>query len=225
MGEEEKPKVKMQRKEVAVARLFDGKLGVKLKGGMYVVGFDHPEAKEFGWQLHDEIVEVNGRAISDRNSFAKEFTEARKTLPITFTVMRSVKHTKKRDSEAHQSNSRVKVVKPDGEEKGTDATNGSRKGAASSIAASSTSPGGSRKGAGNDPNKALTKRESALSVDSKKKNGSSSSQLSAAGSPRTTDTLAQQGKADIRNSAAYASAVTQDPDMMSEMKISVSPKE
>jgi len=76
------------RKQVIVPRLLEGKLGVKLKGGMYVVGFDHIEAKEFGWHLHDEIIEVNGKAVSDRDSFAKEYVEAKKKLPISFTVLR-----------------------------------------------------------------------------------------------------------------------------------------
>merc|ERR1712072_1214258 len=73
-----------------------GKLGVKLKGGMYVVGFDMPEVQEFGWKLHDEIVEVNGRPVTDRDSFAKEYTQAKKKLPMTFVVLRNDAKTKKR---------------------------------------------------------------------------------------------------------------------------------
>merc|ERR1711988_330401 len=94
----DKPKVVMKRRQVVVQRLFDGKLGVKLKGGMHVVGFDHPEAKEFGWQLNDEIIAVNGRPIKDRESFANEYMEAKKSLPIVFTVLRQEKVKKKNSS-------------------------------------------------------------------------------------------------------------------------------
>jgi len=123
---DEKPKIVMKKRQVIVPRLFESKLGVKLKGGMYVVGFDNPEAKEFGWQLHDEIVEVNGRAILNRDSFAKEYTEARKSLPITFTVMRHVKGVKKRESNPEEKKSgkdettkkvettKIKVSEPQG---------------------------------------------------------------------------------------------------------------
>jgi len=79
-----------KRQEVRVPRLLDGKLGVKLKGGTLVVGFDHPEAEHFGWQLNDEIVEVNSNEVTDRDSFAREYMKAKKTLPIVFTVFRNV---------------------------------------------------------------------------------------------------------------------------------------
>jgi len=77
------------RAVVTVPQLFDGKLGVTLRDGRLLVGFNRSEAQSFGWQLNDEIVEVNYKTVNDRDTFAQEFKLARSRLPIHFTVLRT----------------------------------------------------------------------------------------------------------------------------------------
>merc|ERR1712032_84502 len=75
--------------QVQVTALFDGKLGVRLRmGGLMVTGFDVPEAAALGWQEGDEIVALNGNPVRNKEDFKRELTEARKELPMVFTVMR-----------------------------------------------------------------------------------------------------------------------------------------
>jgi len=55
-----------------------------------VSNFDVPEAAEVGWKFGDEIVEVNHRPVCSREDFRRELAEARKLLPIVFTVKRQL---------------------------------------------------------------------------------------------------------------------------------------
>jgi len=75
--------------EILVKELFDDKLGVRLRmEGLVVSNFDVPEAAEVGWHFGDEIVAVNSRSVSTREEFRTVLANARKQLPIVFTVKR-----------------------------------------------------------------------------------------------------------------------------------------
>lgn len=77
--------------EVRVEALFDGKLGMRLRSaseGLTISGFDVPEAAELGWQIGDEISYINGKPVATKEDFRRELTEARKNLPVIFTVSR-----------------------------------------------------------------------------------------------------------------------------------------
>ncbi|CAE7335038.1 KIF13B [Symbiodinium pilosum] len=76
--------------EILVKELFnEDKLGVRLRmEGLVVSNFDVPEAADVGWHFGDEIVAVNGRSVSTREEFRTVLANARKQLPITFTVKR-----------------------------------------------------------------------------------------------------------------------------------------
>lgn len=76
--------------EILVKELFnDDKLGVRLRmEGLVVSNFDVPEAADVGWHLFDEIVAVNGRSVGTREEFRTVLANARKQMPIVFTVKR-----------------------------------------------------------------------------------------------------------------------------------------
>lgn len=68
--------------------LSDGSLGLLLNGTS-VVGFRHHEVKEFGWAADDQIVELNGVAISSFEDFLEQFSVAREAgCPMYFAVLR-----------------------------------------------------------------------------------------------------------------------------------------
>eukprot|EP00930_Biecheleria_cincta_P085956 TRINITY_DN75318_c0_g1_i1.p1 TRINITY_DN75318_c0_g1~~TRINITY_DN75318_c0_g1_i1.p1 ORF type:complete len:1379 (-),score=339.43 TRINITY_DN75318_c0_g1_i1:282-4418(-) len=76
--------------EIIVNELFDGRLGVRLKmEGLVVSNFDVDQAKDLGWRVGDEIVAVNGQPVHTRELFRNVLADARKALPIAFTVVRS----------------------------------------------------------------------------------------------------------------------------------------
>lgn len=105
----------MKRKTIVVNHLLDGKLGINLRtsilaeeigcmmppeadslhdwyndiAGVVIVGFSIPAASDFGWQLFDEIVAVNGEPVSDRDAFAQAYAKAKESLPIHFSVLRT----------------------------------------------------------------------------------------------------------------------------------------
>jgi len=72
--------------DVKVDRLFNGKLGVRMKG-LFVSGLDVEEAGEY-WHIDDEVLEVNGTPVNDHVELGHAIREAIAELPIVFKLWR-----------------------------------------------------------------------------------------------------------------------------------------
>lgn len=72
--------------DFTVDKLFDGKIGVRLKG-LIVSGLDITEAGDY-WNIGDEVLEVNGNPVGDVEDFRRELKEAVQALPFTVKVFR-----------------------------------------------------------------------------------------------------------------------------------------
>lgn len=83
--------------DVKVDRLFDGKLGVRMKG-LFVSGLDLDEAGEY-WHVDDEVLEVNGNPVNDHVELGRAIVEARKELPIIFKIWRHDQDKSKAEEE------------------------------------------------------------------------------------------------------------------------------
>lgn len=166
---------------------------------MHVVGFDHPQAKDFGWQLHDEITEVNGRPVQSRDSFAKEYGQAKKEMPIDFAVLREFKAPKRKSTLLGVSSvSRNSFMGAASNDSGTK----------SPQLAESTTKGTTRK----------------LAVP-EKKGSPGAAKTNAASSPGAPKLKPSGGKQQQRPSKAYIDAMTQDSDMLGDIPLAALPKE
>jgi len=55
---------------------------------LVVTGFDDNNAAEFGWQVGDSVMEINGQPVTCGPDFRARLEEVKTALPITFTVGR-----------------------------------------------------------------------------------------------------------------------------------------
>jgi len=86
---------------ISVNKLLpSGSLGLRLDGTM-VHGFEEEGAAAYGWKIGDQVVDINGATVSNKESLVEEFRKAKEKIadrPIVFGVIRSNSGSYKHDA-------------------------------------------------------------------------------------------------------------------------------
>eukprot|EP00434_Breviolum_minutum_P038428 symbB.v1.2.034084.t2/scaffold4337.1/size40994/4 len=78
---------------ISVPQLFDGRLGLTIQN-CWVSSISNPLAAQYGWQVGDHILQVNGHPVSNMQQLSEEIRRATNTHqavshPMIFDVFRS----------------------------------------------------------------------------------------------------------------------------------------